>query len=160
MATTDILLLNPVEGLGGEGEQVRVRRGYARNYLFPRNIGIPVNRANKKQIEALQKARVARETKELEQAQGVAGQLEGKTVALAVKTGEGGKMFGSVTAQNIVERLAEDGIVIDKKKLNLTQPIKDLGKHEVQVKLHSELKATLTVEVVSENPIEETGESE
>lgn len=160
MANTEILLLQPVEGLGGEGEQIRVRLGYARNYLLPRKIGVPVNRANKKQIEALQKARAAREAKELEDAQTLQAKLEGKSVAIAVKTGEGGKMFGSVTAQNILDRLSEEGIALDKKQLSLAHPIKELGKHDIDIKLHAALSVTLSVEVVSENPIEETATAE
>lgn len=155
MANTEILLLKPVDGLGGEGEQVKVKLGYARNYLLPRKFAVPVNRANRKQIEALQKARLAREAHELEGAQALAAQLEGKHIAIAVKTGEGGKMFGSVTAQNLVDRLAEEGIQIDKKKFNLAHPVKELGKHEVEIKLHSEVRATLAFEIVSENIIPE-----
>lgn len=155
MATTDILLLQPVEGLGGEGEQVSVRLGYARNFLLPRKIAVPVNRANKKQIEALRQAREAREAKEREAAKTLAEKIEGASIAIAVKTGEGGKMFGSVTSQQLIDRLAEDGITLDKKMLNMPHPVKELGKHEVQVRLHSDLKVPLSFEVVSENPIEE-----
>ena len=159
MANTDILLVQPVPGLGGEGEQVTVRLGYARNYLLPRKIAIPLNRANKKQVEALQKARAVREAKELEAAEALATQLEGKSIALAVKTGEGGKMYGSVTSQNIIDRLKEDGIDLPKKALDLLHPIKELGTQEVSVKVHGDIVRKITVEVVSENPIEEAVEA-
>ena len=159
MANTEILLIKPVDGLGGEGEQVKVKAGYARNYLLPRNYAVPVNRANRKQIEALQKARLARESKELEGAQAIANKLATVTIAIAVKTGEGGKMFGSVTAQNLVDRLAEEGIPVEKKQFNLTNPVKELGKHEVEIKLHSKIKVNFSFEVVSENIIPEAAEN-
>lgn len=91
MATTKVLILKPVENLGGEGEQVTVKAGYARNFLFPKKVAIPVNKANKKQIEALIKARELREAKELENAQALAKVLADMSIAFAVKTGEGGQ---------------------------------------------------------------------
>lgn len=155
MATTDILLLKPVQGLGGEGEQVKVKLGYARNFLYPQHIAVPVNRANRKQIEALQKAREAREAREREVAEVTAQKIAGVNIALAVKTGEGGKMFGSVTAQHLIDRLAEEGIALERKQLHLPHPVKELGKHEVEVRLGAGLKVSLSFEIVSENPIEE-----
>lgn len=94
MAISKVLLVKPVENLGGEGEQVSVKAGYARNFLYPQKIAIPVSKANKKQIEALIKARELREAKELENAQALSKAIEGMSIAFAVKTGEGGKMFG------------------------------------------------------------------
>ena len=107
MATTKVLILKPVENLGGEGEQVTVKAGYARNFLFPKKVAIPVNKANKKQIEALIKARELREAKELENAQALAKVLADMSIAFAVKTGEGGKLFGSVTAADLLAKIAE-----------------------------------------------------
>lgn len=146
-------MLKYIKGLAGEGETVKVRRGYARNYLFPRNVAIPVNRANKKQIEALRKAREVREEQEREAAQTLAEKLQNTSIAISVKTGDGGKMFGSVTAQHIIDRLAEDGLHVDKKQMDLKHPIKELGKHEVTIKVQYEGSIKLPVEVVSENPI-------
>jgi ribosomal protein L9 len=154
MANTDVLLLKPVENLGGEGEQVTVKAGYARNFLFPQKFAMPVNRANKKQIEALIKAREVREANERSAAQKLAEKLASVSIAIAVKTGEGGKMFGSVTAADLIERLLQEGIEIAKKQLHLN-PVKELGKHSASVKLHHDIKAELAFEVVSENPIEE-----
>ena len=94
MAISKVLLVKPVENLGGEGEQVSVKAGYARNFLYPQKIAIPVSKANKKQIEALIKARELREAKELENAQALSKAIEAMSIAFAVKTGEGGKMFG------------------------------------------------------------------
>ena len=154
MATTEILLTKPIDGLGGEGDLVKVRAGYARNFLLPRNMALPVNRANQKQVEALKKARAEREMKELDASQVIAKSLESASIAIAVKTGEGGKMFGSVTAANLVDRLAEDGIKIHKKKIQMAAPIKELGKHTVQVKLHAQVSVDFEFEIVSENIIE------
>ena len=158
MATSKVLLVKPLANLGGEGEQVTVKAGYARNFLLPKKIAIPVNKANKKQIEALLKAREIREAKELENAQAVAKALEGMSIAFAVKTGEGGKMFGSVTATDIIARIAEGGVELPKKALHLAAPVKELGKHTAQIKLHSNVKVDFEFEVVSENPIEDSSE--
>lgn len=152
MAHTDVLLLKQVERLGGEGEQVSVKAGYARNFLFPQKYAMPVNRANKKQIEALIKAREVREAKEKSEAEQLAEKIAAVSIAIAVKTGEGGKMFGSVTAQDLLDRLAKEGVVIEKRQIHL-QPVKDLGKHTASVKLHKDVKIDLAFEVVSENPI-------
>src|SRR5690606_13846060 len=107
MAHSEVLLLQPVENLGGEGDQVRVRAGYARNFLCPRKIAIPLTAANRKQTEALKKARALREAKDLDTAKELAAKIEGTRVALAVKTGEGGKMFGAVTAADLHAKLTE-----------------------------------------------------
>jgi len=159
MANSKVLLVKPMANLGGEGEQVSVKAGYARNFLFPQKIAIPVNKANKKQIEALLKARQIREAKELENAQALAKTLDSMTIAFAVKTGEGGKMFGSVTVADLAAKLAENGVELPKKAIHLDQPVKELGKHTAQIKLHNEVKVDLNFEVVSENPIEDSKES-
>ncbi len=158
MATSKVLLVKPLENLGGEGEQVTVKAGYARNFLFPQKIAIPVTKANKKQIEALLKAREIREAKELENAQSVANALNSMTIAFAVKTGEGGKMFGSVTAADLVAKIAENGIELPKKAIHLENPVKELGKHTAQIKLHNSVKVEFGFEVVSENPIDDSKE--
>ncbi len=160
MATSKILLVKPVEDLGNEGEQVTVKAGYARNYLLPKKLALPVNRANKKMVEALLKARDARLAAELSAAEALAEKIKAVSVAIAVKTGEGGKLFGSVTAQNIIDRLAAEGIELKKKQLRLVAPVKELGKHTASVRLHSNVKFDLEFEVVSENPIEEQPEAE
>jgi len=154
MAHHEILLLQPVDGLGGEGDQVKVRAGYARNFLLPRKIAVPVTRANKKHVEALKKRRGEREASELSGAQELARKLEKTSLAFAVKTGEGGKLFGAITASDIHAKLVEAGHTIDKKRIHLHTPVKTLGKHEVKIKLHSDVSVDLTFDVVSENPIE------
>ncbi|HEY8994952.1 MAG TPA: 50S ribosomal protein L9 [Lacunisphaera sp.] len=154
MANSEVLLLKPVDGLGAEGDQVKVRAGYARNFLLPQGMAVPLTVANRKQIEALKKARGLREAKELDGAQALAKQIEKAAIAIAVKTGEGGKLFGAVTTHDIHDKLAAAGITVDKRRIHLGQPIKTLGKHEVKIRLHPEVSVELSFDVVSENPIE------
>ena len=154
MATNQVLLLQPIKGLGAEGDTVTVRAGYARNFLLPRKIALPITHANKKQMESLLKAREAREVQELDAARELAAKISDTTIAVAVKTGEGGKMYGAVTANDLIIRLKEEGIELVKKQLSLPAPVKDLGTHSIAVKLNSEISSELKFEVVSENPIE------
>ena len=154
MANSEVLLIQPVDGLGAEGDQVKVRAGYARNFLLPQGKAVPLTVANRKQVEALKKARGLREAKELDGAQALAKQIEKAGIAIAVKTGEGGKLFGAVTGNDIHEKLAAAGINVEKRRIHLGQPIKTLGKHTVNVRLHPEVTVELNFDVVSENPIE------
>jgi len=154
MAHSEILLVKPVEGLGGEGDQVKVRAGYARNFLLPRKIAVPLTASNRKHVDALKKRRAEREQTELSGAQELAKKLEKASLAFAVKTGEGGKMFGAITAQDIHDKLTAAGFVIEKRRIHLFTPVKTLGKHEVKVKLHADVSVELSFDVVSENPIE------
>ncbi|MCX6948492.1 MAG: 50S ribosomal protein L9 [Opitutae bacterium] len=154
MANHEILLLKPVDGLGAEGDQVKVRAGYARNYLLPQGKAVPLTVANRKRVEALKKARGLREVQELDGAQALAKQIQKVGIAIAVKTGEGGKLFGAVTSNDIHEKLVAAGITIEKRRIHLGDPIKTLGKHEVKIKLHAEVSVELSIDVVSENPIE------
>jgi large subunit ribosomal protein L9 len=158
MANSDILLVKPVDGLGGEGDQVKVRAGYARNYLLPRGIAVPLTGANRKQVEALKKRRALREAEELSGAQELAKKLEKVSMAFAVKTGEGGKMFGAITAADIHDKLTAAGITIEKRRIQLHTPVKTLGQHTVKVKLHADVTVELNFDVVSENPIEPAAE--
>lgn len=156
MANSQVLLLKPIKGLGAEGDTVTVRAGYARNFLLPRKQALPITQANKKHVDSLLKAREAREQKEFETARALGEQIAKTSIAIAVKTGEGGKMFGAVTANDLIERLKEEGIELVKKQLGLAQPIKELGSHVAGIKLHADVEVELKFEVVSENPIEET----
>ena len=154
MANSEILLVKPVENLGGEGDQVKVRAGYARNYLLPRGIAVPLTGANRKQVEALKKRRAARESNELTGAQELAKKLEKTSMAFAVKTGEGGRMFGAITHTDIHDKLTAAGFTLDKRRVLLHTPVKTLGQHTVKVKLHADVTVELNFDVVSENPIE------
>jgi len=158
MAQTEVLLVKPVEGLGGEGDHVKVRAGYARNFLLPRKIAVPMTASNRKQVEALKKRRAEREQTELNSAQDLGKKLEKTSLAFAVKTGEGGRMFGAITVQDLHEKLVAAGIDLDRKKIHLYSPVKTLGKHTVKIKLHADVSVELGFDVVSENPIEEVVE--
>lgn len=155
MATTNLLLLEPIEHLGNEGEQVNVKAGYARNFLLPRGKALPLTRANKRQMEALAKRREVRLQRELEGARELAEKLSRINIAFAVKTGPGGRVFGAVTSQNLVDRLAEEGAILERRQLSLHTPVKSLGKHTTSIRLHAEISVDFEFEVVSENPIEE-----
>lgn len=153
MATSEVLLIVPVEGLGAEGDQVKVKAGFARNYLLPTKKAIPVNRSNRKQIEALKVRRAVREAKNLEDAKAQAAKLSETQFGIAVKTGDSGRMFGAVTSIHIHEKLLAAGFEIDRKKIHLEQPIKELGQHVFTVKIHADVEVELKIDVVSENPI-------
>ncbi len=159
MAYTEVLLIKPVDGLGAEGEQVRVRAGYARNFLFLQGIALPVNRANTKYIEALKQARTVREARDLEVANTLAAKLAAVKLTFAVKTGEGGKMFGAISTAEIAAKLAEHGIELERKRIHLGQgPVKLLGKHVSTIRLHANVTVEQEFEVISENPIEDIKE--
>lgn len=153
MAHVKVLLLKPVKGRGDEGKIVDVKAGFARNFLVPKGWAMPASRANEKQIAALCKVREAREAKELEAAQELAVKIQAVSLTISVKTGEGGKLFGSVSNTDLLKRYAEAGIDVKKDWLRLPQPIKTLGHHHFQIRLHEKVILDLAVEVVSENPI-------
>lgn len=154
MAHNEVLLVKPVDGLGAEGDRVKVRAGFARNYLLPQGIALPVNNANRKYIDALQAARTKREAKEITEAQAAVEKIKTLSLAFAVKTGEGGKMFGAITVKDIHAKLLENGVDICQKRIHLGQgPVKVLGKSIAHLKLHPEIAHELEFEVVSLNPI-------
>ncbi len=126
--------------------------------LLPRRVAIPVTAANRKQIESLRKAREIREARELDGAKALAEKIEQAHMAFAVKTGEGGRMFGSVTAADLHAKLEEAGIAVERKRVQLHAPVKTLGQHTTKIRLHPEVTVELTFDVVSENPIDTPAE--
>ncbi len=154
MAKTEVILTSNIVGLGAESDQIKVAAGYARNYLFPQRLAIPLTQANKRRIEALRQRRAEREAHEFntmaELAKGVA-----KLICLVtVKTGEDGKMFGTVTSGMIADELKHQfDISLDKRKIHLEHPIRVLGEHDVELRLHPEVTATLKVRVESSTPL-------
>jgi large subunit ribosomal protein L9 len=151
---TEVILTHNIIGLGAESDQVKVAAGYARNFLFPQRLAVPVTQANKRQIEALRQRRAEREAHEFntmtELAKGVAKLI----CVIKVKAGEDGKMFGSVTAGTIADELKHQfDISLDRRKIHLEHPIRALGDHEVELHLHAEVKGTLKVRVESLTPI-------
>ena len=148
MATANVLLIKPVEGLGAEGDEAKVKAGYARNYLVPHKLAVPLTVANRKQIEALKVARASREAKDIQEAEALKSKIEAIHIAVQVRVGEEGKMFGAVTAKDLYDHIAEAGIELDRKQVQLKAPIKELGKQTTQIKLHSEVVVDFEFEVV------------
>jgi large subunit ribosomal protein L9 len=154
MPKTEVILTHNVVGLGAESDHVKVAAGYARNYLFPQGLAIPLTMANKRQIESLQKKRVDREAKELHTMTELASTLSKLTLVLHVRTGEDGKLFGSVTSGTIADELRHQyDAQVDKRKIHLAQPIKTLGAFEVPLHLHHDVDCTLKVRVESSTPL-------
>lgn len=154
MSKTEVILTHHIVGLGGESDQVKVAAGYARNYLFPQGLAVPVSAANKRRLEALRQRRAEREAKELNTMTELGAALSKMTLTIKIKTGEDGKMFGSITAGTIADELKNQfDIALDKKKIHLAQPIKALGDQEVELRLHSDVHTTLKVKVESSNPL-------
>jgi large subunit ribosomal protein L9 len=144
-----LILTQEVSGLGGPGDVVEVKDGYGRNYLIPRGFAIQATRGAEKQIAQIRRAREVREIRDLGQAQAVAGQLRSIGVTLRGRAGQGGRLFGSVTAGDVAEAvLAAGGPKLDKRRIELPNPIKSVGRHLVTVRLHPEVVAELNVEVV------------
>ena len=146
----EVILREDVKSLGKAGELVRVRPGYARNFLLPKGLAYEASEGNKKRIAAETKARTTRLEAGKVEAQAFAGRLGGVTVTIAGKAGEEGKLFGSVTAQDIVDALAKQGLEVDRRRVELTHPIKALGFHTVMVRLHPDVHAEVRVQVVGE----------
>jgi large subunit ribosomal protein L9 len=154
MAKTEIILTHNVVGLGAESEQVKVAAGYARNYLFPQGLAIPLTGANQRRLEVLRQRRADREAQELNTMSELAKSLSKMTLVLAVKTGEDGKMFGSVTSGAIADELKQQfEIVLDKKKIHLGHPLRSLGEHEVELLLNPQVTTTLKVRIDSTTPV-------
>ena len=156
MAKTEVILTHSIIGLGAESDQVKVAAGYARNYLIPHGMAIPLNASNKRRLEALRKRRAEREANEFNSMSDLSKSVSKLAVTLKVKTGDDGKLFGSVTAGMIAEELkAHFDIQLDRKKIHLEHPIRTLGEHEVALHLHPEIHSTLKVKVESMNPLPE-----
>jgi len=154
MPKTSVILIQNIVGLGGESDQVKVAAGYARNYLLPQGLAVPLTSANKRRIEALKQRRGEREAHEFSSMTELGKSIANLIAVLAVKTGEDGKMFGTVTSGMIADQLKRQfDIVLEKRKIHLEHPIKALGEHEVELRLHPQVTATLKVRVESTTPI-------
>jgi large subunit ribosomal protein L9 len=143
-----VLLKNDVVNLGTGGEVVRVRPGFARNFLLPRGLAVPATAGNLARVEDLKRQVASQAKLELEQANAAAAQIGGASVTIARAVGEEGKMYGSVTTKDIEDAFAAAGVKIDRKKIVSAEPIKSLGSFEVPIKLHGNVTATLKVNVV------------
>jgi large subunit ribosomal protein L9 len=154
MAKTEVILTHNIVGLGGESDHVKVAAGYARNYLFPQGLAIPLSAANKRRVEALQKRRGEREAHEFNTMTELSKSISKLIAVVAVKTGDDGKMFGTVTAGMIADQLkTQFDLALDKRKIHLEHPIKALGEYDLDLRLHSEVHATLKVRVESSTPL-------
>ena len=150
MAKTEVILTQHIIGLGGESDQVKVATGYARNYLLPQGFAIPVSASNKRRLEALRQRRAEREAHEYNTMSELSKSITKLTCLLKVKTGDDGKMFGSVTSGSIADELHHQfAITLDKKKIHLEHPIRAVGEHEAELRLHQDITATLKVKVES-----------
>ena len=147
-----VVLQDDVENLGTSGDVVRVRPGYARNYLIPRGLAVPATHANLARVDELKRLAAAKAERALVEAKELAEKLEGVSIKLERAVGEENKMYGSVTGKDIEEAyLAQHELAFDKKRLTLPEPIKQLGLSEVPLKLHPEVTAMLRVEVVKQS---------
>ena len=145
-----LILTQEVDGLGSAGDVVEVKDGYGRNYLVPRGLGMRWTRGGEKQIESIKAARASRTVRDLDHAKEIKAKLEGTTVNLPVRAGEGGRLFGAVTVNDIAGAVssAVGENTIDKRKILVGNPIKSLGTHQVTVKVHDEVDAVVNLNVV------------
>jgi large subunit ribosomal protein L9 len=146
----EVILKEDVEHLGHRGDVVRVAPGYARNYLLPRRLALQVTQGNKRQIEHMKKVAAERAAEERASAEQLAQRLSAVVCVIARKVGETETLYGSVTSADIAEVLAAQGIAVDRRKIQLPEPIKHLGDHRVPIKIHRDVAAEITVQVVKD----------
>ena len=146
----ELILRDDVDKLGRRGDIVKVKEGFARNFLLPRGLGVPVNAANKAMIEKEKKAHLAQLAKEKAEFEQLAARIASLRFIAPRKVGENDVLYGSVTSGDVAEFLKAKGVEIDKRKVQLDEPIKHLGEHELKIKLHPEVVATLKLLVTKE----------
>ena len=144
-----LILTHEVTNLGEPGDIVDVKDGYGRNYLLPRNFAIRWSKGAAKQVESIQAAREAHAVHDLEDAKSLKGRLESAPVNVPVRAGEGGRLFGAVTVADIADAVAAQGGKVDKRRIEIGNPIKALGSHEVAVRIHPEVSAQVKLNVVA-----------
>ena len=143
-----VILTNDVTGLGEPGDVVEVKAGYGRNFLIPRGLAMRWTRGAEKQIELIRRARAARDIRGLDDAKAAVGTLKGLTVRIRVRAGAQGRLFGSVSASDIADAVrAAGGPELDRRRIEIANPIRTVGRHQVTVRLHPEVTATLDVDV-------------
>jgi large subunit ribosomal protein L9 len=146
----EVILREDVKSLGRAGELVKVKPGYARNFLLPQGLAFEATEGNRKRIEAESKSRNARQAQERSEAEAQAARLSAVSITLTRKAGEGDRLFGSITAQDIADALAAKGQAVDKRKIELEHPIKTIGEHTVPVQLHHDVVAQVKITVAGE----------
>jgi large subunit ribosomal protein L9 len=154
MARIEVILTHSVAGLGAESDHVKVAAGYARNHLIPQGLAIPLTAANKRRLEVLRQRRAERESHEYNTMSELGRSIGKLVLVLKVRTGEDGKLFGSVTANTIVEELKHQfDVTLERKKVHLDGPLRGTGDHDVELRLHPEVTANLKVRIESTNPV-------
>ena len=150
MATVEVILKQKIEGLGAEADVVKVKRGFARNFLLPQDRAYEATKANRRHVKHLQDLRSKREADEMAEAESAAGKLKKLRLSIVLSLGQGGKAFGSVTTADIAALINEKSkLNIDRHQLVLDAPIKTLGSYDIPVKLHPSVEASVTVRVIS-----------
>lgn len=149
MATKEVILREKIEGLGAEADLVKVKAGYANNFLVPQGKALEATKDNLQQVEDLKAARAAREAEELAAAKEFATTIKATNASFTLTTGQDGKAFGSVTSMDIHSKLEEVGVHVDRKAILLDKPIKSTGKFDVEIKVHPELTVKLNVNVAA-----------
>jgi ribosomal protein L9 len=145
-----VIFLQDVKGQGKKGEVKDVSEGYARNFLFPRGLAKEASQGNLKTLEVQKQSEARRKQQEKEEAEALGKRLDAMTVVIKAKAGDGGRLFGAITSKQVAEALAKEGIDVDKRKIELDEPIRTLGVTKVPVKLHPQVRATLSVQVTEE----------
>ncbi|ROR72959.1 50S ribosomal protein L9 [Bogoriella caseilytica] len=144
-----LILTNEVDGLGAPGDIVEVKDGYARNYLVPRGLATRWTKGGQKQVDQITNARRSRAIASLDEAQAIRDRLQSKPVRIKVRAGESGRLFGAVTASDVADAVkADGGPELDRRKIEVRNPIKVTGNHSVEVRLHEDVRASIAVEVV------------
>ncbi len=146
----EVILRQDIEKLGSRGQQVRVAPGYARNFLLPRKMAVAATEANRKLVEQERQAHLRRETKLKGEAEDLSKLMAGVSVTIMQKAGENDQLFGSVTSKDIADALAAKNFTIDRRKIHLEEPIKQLGEFKIEVRLHKDVNAEITVVVAKE----------
>ena len=146
----EVILREDVPKLGHRGDLVRVADGFARNYLLPRRLAVNASSGNRKVVEQEKAAAVRRDATERGDAEKLAGLMQGLTLTISRKAGEGDHLFGSVTSLDVTDALAAKGYNVDRRKIHLDEPIKHLGEYDVPLKLHRDVNAMVKVQVVKE----------
>ena len=146
----ELILREDIEKLGHRGQVVKVAPGYARNYLLPKRLAVPATEANRKIVEQERESYLRREAKVKSEAEDLSKMMGGVALTIARKAGEEGHLFGSVTAQDIVDALAAQNFTVERRKIHLEDPIKNVGEYKVPIRLHREVTTDVTVNVIAE----------
>jgi len=144
----DVILREDIDKLGARGQVVQVASGYARNFLLPKRLAVAATESNKKIVEQERQSHLRKEAKQKTEAEDLGKMMAGVTVTISQKAGENDQLFGSVTSKDVAEALEQKNFTIDRRKIQLDEPIKQLGEHKVAVRLHRDVTAEITVNVV------------